>query len=217
MRVDHVVYAANADGLEATARRLGEELGVEPTDSGVHPRFGTRNIVLPLQDHRFIEVVEVLEHPAAEKAPFGQAVRARSEQGGGWVAWAVEMDEMAAAEKLLGREAVPGNRHRPDGTELTWRQLGIKGLQSDPQVPFFISYDGGAPHPSETGPSEARLVEFNIAGDPDRIREWIGLTGVMGVDREEWEPSIEFDFSAINGTPGLLSVVFETSKGRVVI
>jgi hypothetical protein len=83
MRVDHVSYAAENDGLKATAERLAKQIGVEPVDGGVHPRFGTRNIIFPLRNQRYLEVVEVLDHPASYKAPFGQAVRARSEVGGG--------------------------------------------------------------------------------------------------------------------------------------
>ena len=56
-------------------------IGVEPVDGGVHPRFGTRNIIFPLADERYLEVVECLDHPASDKAPFGQAVKARSEAG----------------------------------------------------------------------------------------------------------------------------------------
>ncbi|WP_460468453.1 VOC family protein [Calidifontibacter terrae] len=217
MRVDHVVYAADGEGLVSTAKRLGEILGVEPADSGVHPRFGTRNAIIPLRDHRFIEVVEVLDHPASDKAPFGQAVRARSEQGGGWLGWVVELDDISAAEKLVGRPAAPGNRHRPDGTEVTWKQLGVKGLISDPQVPFFIQWSDGALHPSQIGSTDADLKSFKIAGSPDRVREWLGLSGMPGVDRDEWEPGIDFDFMAPNGTPGLVSVTFATPKGDIEI
>lgn len=201
----------------STAKRLGELLGVEPADSGVHPRFGTRNVIIPLKDHRFVEVVEVLDHPASDKAPFGQAVRARSEQGGGWLGWVVEIDDISVAEKLVGRPSAPGNRHRPDGTEVTWKQLGVKGLIADPQVPFFIEWGDGAPHPSQIGATEAQLTSFKIAGSPDRLREWLGLSGQPGVDREEWEPQIDFDFMAPNGTPGLVSVTFATSSGSVEI
>ncbi len=118
MRVDHVSYAAEHDGLQATAERLSKLIGVDPVDGGIHPRFGTRNVILPLAHDRYVEVVEVLDHPASDKAPFGQAVRARSENGGGWLGWVVAVDDIRKVERRLGREAVEGYWHRPDGTEL---------------------------------------------------------------------------------------------------
>src|SRR5215203_2717740 len=135
MRVDHVVYAAERDGLKATAQRLAEQIGVAPVDGGVHPRFGTRNIILPLAHERYVEVVEVLDHPASDKAPFGQAVRARSEAGGGWLGWVVAVDDLGPLEQRIGRPPVDGHRHLPDGTTLEWQQLGVKDLQVDPQLP----------------------------------------------------------------------------------
>ncbi|UJH69816.1 VOC family protein [Ornithinimicrobium sp. INDO-MA30-4] len=72
MRIDHVCYAAGPEGLQATARRLADALGVYAHEGGVHPRFGTRNMVLPLADGRYIEVVEVLDHPASDKAPLAK-------------------------------------------------------------------------------------------------------------------------------------------------
>ena len=48
MRLDHVSYAAGPDGLKGTAARIGALLGEEFRDGGIHPRFGTRNMVLPL-------------------------------------------------------------------------------------------------------------------------------------------------------------------------
>src|SRR6187402_3148556 len=140
MRLDHVSYAAGPDGLAGTARRIGGLLGKSFADGGMHPRFGTRNMILPLADHTYLEVVEVLDHPASDKAPFGQAVRARSALGGGWLGWVVSVEDIAKVEARLGRDSVQGNRHRPDGVELRWRQIGVKGLQSDPQLPFFIQW-----------------------------------------------------------------------------
>ena len=139
MRLDHLSFAAGPDGLASTAQRIGGLLGTEFVDGGVHPRFGTRNMILPLADGTYLEVVEVLDHPASDKAPFGQAVRARSALGGGWLGWVVAVDDIAAVEQRLGREAVNGNRHRPDGTELRWKQIGVNGLIADPQLPFFIA------------------------------------------------------------------------------
>jgi len=175
MRVDHVSYAAEPDGLKATARRLAEKLGVAAVDGGIHPRFGTRNIILPLAHDRYVEVVSVLDHPASDKAPFGQAVRARSEAGGGWLGWVVCVDDMTEAEQRLGREAVAGNRRRPDGVELRWRQLGVKGLISDPALPFYVQWEDMSVHPSVGTKTTATISGLQIAGEPERVCEWLGL------------------------------------------
>lgn len=203
--------------MRATAHRLAESLGITPLDGGVHPRFGTRNMILPLADDRFVEVVEVLDHPASDKAPFGQAVRARSANGGGWLSWVVSTGTIANAEARLGRPAAVGNRHRPDGIEVTWQQLGIRGLMSDAQVPWFIHWDDLSQHPSKDGESQTTLKGMQIAGSVERITEWLGLGGTPGVDREDWEPDIAFSFVAPHGTPGLLSVTFETPNGEVTV
>ena len=116
-------------------------------------------MVLPLSAGTYVEVVEVLDHPASDKAPFGQAVRARSALGGGWLGWVVSVDDIAKVEARLGRESVQGNRHRPDGVELRWRQIGVKGLQSDPQLPFFIQWQSpadAAPQRGQHRPGAAR-------------------------------------------------------------
>lgn len=211
MRVDHVAYAAEADGLKATAKRLAKQLGVKPVDGGIHPRFGTRNIILPLARDRYVEVVAVLDHPASDKAPFGQAVRARSESGGGWLGWVVSVTNLDEAEKRLGREAVTGSRHRPDGVVLKWRQLGIKGLMADPEVPFYIQWDDMSLHPSVGATTEVTISGMQIAGDPHRVSEWLGRPA------HETSTLIEFDFVAPHGTPGLLTVTFATPKGPVTV
>src|SRR6187549_2036238 len=134
MRLDHIVFAAGLGGLAGTSQRLSALLGEPFATGGVHPRFGTRNAILPLAGGTYLEIVEVLDHPASDKAPFGQAVRARSALGGGWLGWVVAVDDISVVEKRLGREAAVGSRHRPDGTELRWHQIGIHGLIADPQL-----------------------------------------------------------------------------------
>lgn len=41
MNLDHVSFAAQQDGLHATAGHLAEQLGITYYDGGIHPRFGT--------------------------------------------------------------------------------------------------------------------------------------------------------------------------------
>ncbi len=212
MRLDHLSYAAGPDGLESTARRIGGLLGEEFRDGGIHPRFGTRNMVLPLSAGTYLEVVEVLDHPASDKAPFGQAVRARSELGGGWLGWVVSVDDITKVEQRLGRESVQGNRHRPDGYELRWRQIGVMGLQVNPQLPFFVQWESPADqHPSAGASGQLRLVAVEIAGDPQLLNEWLGDPGVDPLE------DVEVDWVAPHGTPGLVAAQFSTPNGTVRI
>src|SRR5699024_4155681 len=121
------------------------------------------------------EVVEVLDHPASDKAPFGQAVRARSALGGGWMGWVVAVDDLAPVEQRLGRHAVNGNRHLPGGEQLHWKQIGVNGLIADPQLPFFVQWVSSPDdHPSAGGSPEYSLACLEIAGDPQRVSEWLG-------------------------------------------
>ncbi|MGI8947791.1 MAG: VOC family protein [Ornithinimicrobium sp.] len=211
MRIDHVCYAAGPEGSQACARRLGERLGVPVHAGGVHPTFGTRNMVLPLADQRYLEVVEVLDHPASDKAPFGQAVRRTSERGGGWMAWVVAVDDLADIETRLGRSSVAGRRHTPEGVELSWRQLGVKSLLEDPQLPFFVRWDSTEHHPSTLADTDVSLSSLRIAGDSARIREFLALDEEPG----EWERDVDFAF--VDREPALESVTFATADGPVTL
>jgi hypothetical protein len=210
MRLDHLSYAAGPDGLAGTAQRIGGLLGRDFSEGGIHPRFGTRNMVLPLADHTYLEVVEVLDHPASDKAPFGQAVRARSALGGGWLGWVIAVDDIAPLERRLGRESVAGNRRRPDGTELLWKQIGVNGLISDPQLPFFVQWlSPEGLHPSTGGVDDWSLACLEIAGDPQRVSEWLGETVEAPLE------DVKVEWVAPHGTPGIIAAQFQTPNGLV--
>lgn len=211
MRLDHLSYAAPPDHLADEVQRIGSALGKGFVDGGLHPRFGTRNFILPLGDGTYIEVVAALDHPASDAAPFGKAVKARAASGGGWLGWAVAVDDMGPVEKRLGRESVPGHRRRPDGVDLQWRQIGVNDLIDDPQLPFFVQWQVSPElHPSFGGSPELRIELIEICGDEDRITEYLGgprqhpleTVEVQWVDGEE---------------PGIEAVVFATPKGSVRI
>ena len=212
MRVDHVGFAAGPQGLQATARELAAKLGVRTVDGGPHPRSGTRNVVLPLSDGCYIEVAEVLDHPVADKALFGRAVRQRSEAGGGWFVWAVNVDDLDAYERRLGEPAEEGVRRRPDGVELRWRQIGGPGLHGDPQLPLLIEWSSPTQHPSAIAlAGGTRLSGLTIAGRPERVRSWLGLDPEFGTDR------LEFTWLEDDDGAGLRAVTFETPRGLVQI
>lgn len=214
MHVDHLSYAAGPEGLLASAQFLSDAIGVDSRDGGFHPRFGTRNRLIPLAEDRYIEIVEVLDHPAAEKAPFGQVVRARSESGGGWMSWAVSTDDLGPFERKLGREAVVGTRRFPDGRQLEWRQLGVKGLFADPQLPFFISWISERellPAALTDEAHDVSLRSIELSGDPDRLTDW--LNG----DPDTVLDGVHLDWSSRHGQPGIMSATFKTGQGLVTI
>jgi hypothetical protein len=210
MRLDHLSYAAGPEGILETSRRLAGLLGEDFVDGGVHPRFGTRNMVLPLGDGLYLEVVAVLDHPASEKALFGQAVRARTEAGGGWLAWVVAVDDISRVEHRLILPAVRGSRHRPDGVELRWQQLGVSGLLADPQLPVFVRWEIAPQlHPSRGASGAIHLTRLEIAGDPARVSEWL--------DQDPAKPleDVDVDWVKPDGAAGIVAATFDTPDGKV--
>jgi hypothetical protein len=212
MRLDHISYAAGPEGLAACVQRLGASLGAAFADGGLHPRFGTRNFVLPLANGVYLEVVAALDHPAADGAPFGRTVRARSAAGGGWMSWAVGVSDLEPIEKRLGRVAADGHRVRPDGYDLRWRQIGINDTAQDPQLPWFIHWDSDRQHHPATGGGTVSLSRLDIAGDGDLVRGFLGGAASAALEsmNVRWLPVIE-------DQTGIVDATFTTTHGDVTI
>jgi hypothetical protein len=210
MRLDHVSYAVSHAELADTVQRLGCQLGGTFVDGGRHPSFGTSNFVLPLASGLYVEVVAALDHPAAEKAPFGRAVRARADAGGGWMGWVVSVDDISAIEARLGREAVAGHRVRPDGVKLTWQQIGVNDLLRDPSLPYFTEWTCAPElHPSRVAAATVDVVGCEICGDRDQIRAWLG--------DELHSPGHDVAIAWVDAAePGLAAVTFRTASGETV-
>ena len=208
VRIDHVSYAVSNSELADTVQRLGQALGAAFTDGGRHPRFGTRNFVLPLGDGCYIEVVSALDHPAVDAAPFGQAVKSRANDGGGWLGWVVNVDDLTVVESRLGRAAADGHRQRPDGVDLRWRQIGIKDLMVDAQLPFFIQWLSPAEERPSNGGKGMELQVLELCGDQHSLEDWLGgpLGNVLDGVHIEWVDADE---------PGLVAVHVGTPKGVV--
>jgi Glyoxalase-like domain len=210
MRLDHLSYAAGPEGLAACVQRLGSRLGAGFTDGGLHPRFGTRNFVLALAGGSYLEVVAALDHPAADSAPFGRAVKARSEQGGGWLGWAVSVDDLAPVEQRLGRAAAPGHRRRPDGFDLRWRQIGVNDLAADNQFPFYLQWETDAAHHPSNGGSPIALTGLQFAGELERVEGYLDAPVI------ESFPGISFEWNErSDDDSGLVAAYFTTVAGDV--
>ena len=210
MKLDHVSYAVLNSELADTVQRLGADLGASFIDGGKHPRFGTRNFILPLSNNSYIEVVAPLDHPAAESVPFGQAVRRRAESGGGWLSWVLAVDDLAPLEEKVGRSAGPGHRVRPDGVELRWNQIGIIDLLDDPQLPFFIKWDSQSAHPSTAANNQISVSQIALSGQQSSVEQWLGQS-FQTVANDVNLVWVEDDEA------GIASITFNSPNGSVVI
>jgi len=208
MQLDHVSYATSHDSVIDVIQRIGSQLGASFIDGGIHPQFGTRNFILPLKDSRYIEVVCPLDHPAADKTPFGQLVSKKVESGGGWLTWVVAVSDLSPLEKKLQRKAVEGHRKKPDGDELFWRQIGVLDTLDQASNPFFIQWKCNS-HPSTERDSAVSMSAIEIYGDPNLLRERYGLNGFFS------EGDVQFDWIQDASESGIESVTFLTQNGSV--
>ena len=122
---------------------------------------------------------------------------------------AATLDDLAPVESRLGRAGVDGHRHRPDGVELRWRQIGVFDLLADPQLPFFVQWlCAAAEHPSWGARSGLRIERMEICGDPDTVASWLGEPSTHPLD------AVDVDW--VDGEDnGLVAVVVATAHGRV--
>ena len=184
MRLDHVSYVASHDQISDVVNRIGSQIGTAFVDGGIHPKFGTRNFTAPLLNGQYIEVVCPLDHPATDANPFGQAVKKKAEVGGGWLTWVFSSSDLGKVEEKFGRKAADGSRTRPDGSELKWKQIGVKDIMGFCELPFFIQWLTGE-HPSKDGNSVAEITKIVIADDEELANSWFkneinsGLTDIQ--------------------------------------
>ena len=183
MRLDHVSYVASHDQISDVVNRIGSQIGTAFIDGGIHPKFGTRNFTAPLLNGQYIEVVCPLDHPATDTTPFGNAVKKKADAGGGWLTWVFSSSDLGKVEEKFGRKAADGSRTRPDGSELKWKQIGVKDIMGSGELPFFIQWLTDE-HPSKDGNSVAKIMKIVIADDDELASSWFkneinsGLTDI---------------------------------------
>ncbi len=211
MRLDHVSYVTSHDQLADTVQRLGSRLGTTFVDGGIHPRFGTRNFTAPLLDGKYIEVVCPLDHPATEQTPWGKAVSKKAQEGGGWLTWVFSTEDIAPIEEKFGRKAVDGHRTRPDGTDLKWKQIGVKEITDSRELPFFIQWLT-EDHPSKDGKPVAEIKRIAISDNNELRDSWFKREILSSLGK------IEIEWNSIGNNEidnGIVSIILNTPHGQV--
>ncbi len=213
MRLDHVSYVTSHDQLADTVQRLGSRLGSTFVDGGIHPRFGTRNFTCALKNGQYIEVVCPLDHPATEQTPWGKAVSNKANEGGGWFTWVFSTKDIAPIEEKFGRKSMEGHRTRPNGSDLKWKQIGVKEIADTREFPFFIEWLT-ADHPSQDGTPLAEIVKIVIADNDQLADSWFKkeILSSLGNVNIEWINPFSND-----GQSGIVAVHMLTPTGIVAL
>jgi hypothetical protein len=123
------------------------------------------------------------------------------------------VEDILLIEDKFGREAVEGNRKKPDGTELRWKQIGVKDISLMSELPFFVQWQTKN-HPSEDGAAETRIKKLCIASNDKLKKSFFEkeiLNSLTNIDIEWINPSQIDSFIGIN------SVDFETRNGLICV
>ena len=213
MRLDHVSYVTSHEQLADTVQRLGSRLGSTFVDGGIHPRFGTRNFTAPLKNNQYIEVVCPLDHPATEQTPWGRAVSQKALEGGGWFTWVFSTEDISPIEQKFGRDAMEGHRMRPNGSDLKWKQIGVKEIADTREFPFFIEWLT-EDHPSQDGIPNAEINKIVIADHNELADSWFKseiLSSMGGISIEWVHPSLN------DGQSGIKAIEITTVQGAILL
>ena len=211
MRLDHVSYVASHDQISDVVNRIGSQISTAFIDGGIHPKFGTRNFTAPLLNGQYLEIVCPLDHPATDATPFGQAVKKKAEAGGGWLTWVFSASDLAGIEEKFGRKAADGYRTRPDGSELKWKQIGVKEIIGSGELPFFIQWLTDN-HPSKDGNSVAKISKLVIADDEKLADSWFQdeiKSALTDVEIEWVKPDLN------DGDKGIVAVELTVNNSKV--
>jgi alkylhydroperoxidase family enzyme len=202
-RVDHLVYAA--PDLAAGIARIEQLLGVRATPGGQHPGRGTRNALVALGRHAYIEIIgpDPEQPNPAEPRPFGiDGLKAPR-----LVTWSAKESDLAELSKRAAQagvrlgELAAGSRRRPDGVLLSWNYTNPRTVVADGIVPFFIDW-GKTPHPAESAAQAGTLVELTAEHpDPARATTALNAVGLHLVVKK--------------GSAPALAAIINTPRGRV--
>ncbi len=161
MQIDHLVYAVK--DLHEGMRRIADLTGVEPVIGGRHQGWGTWNALLSLGRNTYLEIIAPDPGQPDPELPRVLGVDAIAEPR--LTRWAAGTGDLAGLENsarehgfTLGK-IIEGQRQKPDGTVLQWRNSDPRTDPGDGIVPFFIDWKNSV-HPAVSSPAGCELLEF---------------------------------------------------------
>lgn len=161
--LDHLIVGAR--NLDEGIAYLEKLSGYRAAYGGAHPGRGTRNALLKLGHHAYLEILapDPQQHALLwhKQLPTLEEPRLI-----GWAERMNDLDSYAAHLREKGIDVVgptPGSRTRPDGETLRWKTL-LRADDRDGILPFYIEWDSASQHPSDNAPGGCLLVDIHRTG-----------------------------------------------------
>ena len=202
--IDHLVIAVRDP--DAAAAEFEEMLGLAATGGGRHERAGSFNRLIFLGDS-YIELIGIRDRALAAANPIGAAAVTALDAGSvGLVTWAIATDgarREVASLRVAGSpigDAVPGERHRPDGGVVRWHTAAAAPLGPG-RPPFLIEHELAGPEWGE----EARRARAAFVHPFGGAAQLIGL-----------ELAVEHPADAAAEFARTLGLVFDPAAGDSV-
>ena len=90
---------------------------------------------------------------------------------------------------------------------LRWRLAGLEREAAEPSLPFFIEWAPGTPFPGHVSVRHlvgaVRIAELRLAGDSDRVAEWLGAQ--------------RLPITVRSAPPAVASIVLAGAAGEIVL
>jgi hypothetical protein len=174
------VYAA--PDLAAAVPDLEALLGVKPAPGGRHPRWGTRNALVPLGPDTYLEIIGPDdESPAAVRPTLFGIDRLTAPRLVTWAARADHLGSLATRARAHGIDlgaVTRGERERPGGTRLEWDATDPMTEREGGVIPFFIDWRD-SPHPGASPDAIVSLAGFHAEHpEPGRIAALLRMLDV---------------------------------------
>jgi hypothetical protein len=180
--IDHILYGCG--DVEATRLSIGALSGTAPANGGRHGGLGTRNALLSLGPHTYLEVIGPDERQPEAKAQLPFAIDSLRQPS--LRTWAARTDDIEGAVNALrsaGHDPGPvvgGSRLLPDGGELSWAMTSAKEGPEVSVVPFLIDWRDGV-HPALTSPPGLQLERLVVlTPELEAVTRAIDALGVEG-------------------------------------
>ena len=207
LSIDHAVLAV-AD-LDEAGERILREHGLASVPGGVHPAWGTANRIIPMGSD-YLELISVVDPEVASTSVFGRDIlRFTADGDDRWAEICVADTDVEATASRLEIAVASGSRTTEDGRQIRWHGSGLEEGVRDPYLPFFISWD--VPDDLMPGRMHAEhrvdvrgIASIEVAGDPVRLRDWLG-----GAD-------LPIDVIG-GGQPGIRSVTLALGDGGTLV